>query len=370
MRSYYEASVRTRSRRLRALAERALSRHRLRVVSLRRIPNTTNALFVVRIDTGERLVLRVYDPSGCHGPDDIERESRWLDALAADTTLVVPVMRRTRDGRRFTTESIPGMPEPRHAVVFGWVPGRTIGATPSLTDTELWGTLAAELHEHAARFVLPGPPPRPHASALPYANAAHPPVEPNRLAGAGADERLSARTRRVFADALARVSERVEHFWSRSAERHVIHADLHPWNVRVAGGRAHAIDFEDMLLGHAAHDVAIGLHHIRDRSDWAAHLTAFKRGYEHVRAWPDLDDEDLDVLIAGRALVLCNFVLNARDPHLVGLAADYVRKVEARVAGLVAPRRPPRRRSRAQGPRRRTASAADASVARHCGGHR
>ena len=52
---------------------------------------------------------------------------------------------------------------------------------------------------------------------------------------------------------------------------------------------------------------------IRDPELAAAHVEAFRRGYETRRRWPDVEDDDFEDLIAVRRLSITNLNVNLAD---------------------------------------------------------
>jgi hypothetical protein len=179
MEDFNKLTMRGRARRLRALAEKALDLWDLDVQRLGLLCNETNGIF--RIDTadGRKLALRIYDPSGCHGRDDITLEASWLAALGRETDLGVPVPMATRGGDLMALVEAAGVPGPRFCMMQSWIPGPDLEDRLTPVNYEKLGTFAARLHVHADGFTRPdGIKTRTLDNVFPYVDSEHEFVEP------------------------------------------------------------------------------------------------------------------------------------------------------------------------------------------------
>ena len=111
MKPFAELTYRGRALRLRRMALAALEHYDLAVRRVRLVTNEMNGIFRVDTMDGQKYILRVTDPSGCHDLEEIRSEMMWLAALRRDTDLGVPEPLTTRDGALVTTVEVPGVPE-------------------------------------------------------------------------------------------------------------------------------------------------------------------------------------------------------------------------------------------------------------------
>ena len=146
----------TQTRRLRRVVEVALAAYDVRPVRVRRLPRGWNATFGVQADDGSRFALRVHRPGG-PGEAEVRSELAWLAAVAADTDLVVPRPRPTRDGDRVVVVDDPAVVDdgPRVCDLLRWVDGHFVDARLTPAHLRTIGTLMADLAEHGRRFVRP-----------------------------------------------------------------------------------------------------------------------------------------------------------------------------------------------------------------------
>src|SRR5688500_17302502 len=108
--------------RLTALARRAVRHYDVAAAATLTLLNISeNATHAVDDPTGRRTVLRVHR-RGYHDRTGIDSELAWLDALRTDAGVRTPRVVPDRDGRRVIDLDEPGSAEPRHAVMFEWLP--------------------------------------------------------------------------------------------------------------------------------------------------------------------------------------------------------------------------------------------------------
>ena len=254
----------------------------------------------------------------------------WLAALSRDTDLGVPHPVPAHDGSLVTTVQVPGVPEPRHCAVFSWVRGPNLADRLSAENVEKLGELAARLHAHAATF---GPP---DGFSIPTADSVFPFREPVVLFDAENRDLFPAERCRVYEEGIARIQATIDALYASGPRPRVLHYDLHQWNVKVYRGRLYAFDFEDLIFGHPAQDIAITFYYFQDREDDAALREAFRHGYTRHLAWPERHPGEIDTYVAGRGVELVNFVLHDPDLRYQAQRRRFVERMEARLRAFLA----------------------------------
>lgn len=331
MRPYHQLTNRGQARRLRRLALSALESYDLEVERLRLVTNDLNGIF--RLDTrgGQAYALRVSIPGVLgHTLPQIHSEMAWLAALARDTDLGVPHPLPARDGSLVTTAGAPGVPEPRHCALFSWLPGPTLSERLSAGSLAKLGELAARLHTHAATFVPPA------GFSVPTVNSVFPFREPVVLFHPEHAGLFPAGRRRVYEEGIARIQATIDSLYAGGQPPRVLHYDLHQWNVKICRGRLYVFDFEDLMLGHPAQDIAITFYYLQDREDYASLREAFRRGYSRHLAWPERFAGEIDAYVAGRGVELTNFVLQDPDPRYQAQRRRFVERMEGRFRAFLA----------------------------------
>jgi Ser/Thr protein kinase RdoA (MazF antagonist) len=330
MKPFYELTNRGRALRLRRMALVALERYDLAVERVRLIDNDLNGIFRVDTAGGRKYVLRVCLPEpGGHSLEEIRSEAMWLAALRRDTGLGVPRPLAARDGAFVTTVEVDGVPEPRHCAVFSWVPGPDLADRLTLENVSRQGELLAELHRQAGTFAPPD------GFWLRRKDKVFSFGETVVLFDESHRHLFPPARRRVYEEAVARAQEAIDALYARGGGPCVIHNDLHQWNVKVSRGRLYALDFEDLMWGYPAQEVAVSLYYLVGYEEYPALREAFERGYTSLRPWPEQAPGEIDAFIASRGLMLVNYIVQDPNPDYQPMAPEFVERVEGRLRMLL-----------------------------------
>ncbi len=324
-----------RGRNLRSVVAGALGIYGLDPVGIALVSDQTNCSFRVDVPGGGRFFLKVLDSSSCHGSEELKPALEWQDTLARESGARVPRVYRTPLGEPVCEVEDPG--SGRHVCTLEeWIPGRRPGAEPSTTLSGRLGETAALFHRHSASFRMPqGLRTRTYGSVFPYSVPGFERAEPVLLFTPGSRTGLTPESCRVFARAGDLVGQEIESLYSRGAAPRLIHCDLHPWNTKTFRRTTAILDFEDTLLGHPEQDIATSLYYFRYRPRWADHLAAFRSGYSLHLDWPFDEPRRLERLIAGRGLLLANFVLGLEGAEASEMKRTYLPLVEDRMGMIL-----------------------------------
>jgi Ser/Thr protein kinase RdoA (MazF antagonist) len=312
--------------RLRQLALVALQQYDLPVQRVRLITNDQNGIFRVDTAGGVRYMLRVSLPDlGGHSLAEIRSEMLWLEALHRDTDLGVPRPVPARSGALVTTALVPGVPEPRHCAVFGWVPGPNLADRLSLENMEKLGQLSAQLHNHAETFAPP------EGFSIPTATSLFPFGDPVVLFDSEYRHLFPPARCSIFESAVERIQGAIDALYAGGPGPCVLHYDLHQWNVKVVRGKLYAIDFEDLMWGYPAQDLAVTFYYFQYLGNGPALRAAFRRGYTRCREWPERYAGEIDTYLMGRGVDLVNFILQDPNPDYRERVPQFVERAEGRL---------------------------------------
>jgi Ser/Thr protein kinase RdoA (MazF antagonist) len=326
MKPFHALTNRGQAGRLRGLALVALQQYDLPVRRVRLITNDQNGIFRVDTTCGERYMLRVSLPgAGGHSLAEIRSEMAWLQALGRDTDLGVPGPVPARSGALVTTALAPGVPEPRHCAVFGWVPGPDLADRLSVENVEKLGELSARLHDHAGTFVPPA------GFSIPTATSVFPFGDPVVLFEPEYRHLFPPDRRRVFEVAIERIQGAIDSLYAGGPGPRVLHYDLHQWNVKVLRGKLQPIDFEDLMWGYPAQDLAVTLYYFQHLENGPALRAALRRGYARHREWPERYEGEIDTYVMGRGMDLVNFILQDANPDYRARVPWFVERAEGRL---------------------------------------
>jgi Ser/Thr protein kinase RdoA (MazF antagonist) len=250
-----------------------------------------NAVFRIDADGTPPHVLRVHRP-GYRSDAEIESEIAWMRAVSA-SGIRTPSLVVARDGSLVVTRSASGVPEPRQCDLQGWIEGTALGSLEAGVDLDAAtlrsvyrtvGRVAAELHAHGERWRRPEGFVRPSwdANAL---------VGDTPVFGAFWDlPELDGATR----DALLRARDRSRRVLEKlPAPSLLVHGDLIPDNLLVAGDALHVIDFDDCGTSSVAFEIATTLFPLRLMGGYDDALAGMLEGYRAVRP---LDDDEIALL--------------------------------------------------------------------------
>jgi Ser/Thr protein kinase RdoA (MazF antagonist) len=277
--------------RLRRVAAAALEQFPLPDGRLTFVDHGENTTFRHDSAAGRHLV-RVHRRQR-HGRDvdstaAIRSELAWLEAIRADTDLLVPEPLATRDGT--TTVEVTAAGETRVCSVLRWMDGRIHEDSPRPVHLRRLGDAMARLHDQADTWRRPPDFVRiswDHETF--FGNV----MVYGETPAAECWTLLPAEVRARFRAVEARRAEVMPRFDADG----LIHADLHLGNAVFQGGVVKLIDFDDCGTGPRLYDLAVALWELRNESDYPAYRDALLAGY---RAHRDVDVTHLDDFIALR----------------------------------------------------------------------
>jgi Ser/Thr protein kinase RdoA (MazF antagonist) len=310
------------ARSLRPLVASAIEHYGLDVARIRLLGVETNTLFRIDLGDGSKLVMRVADPHG-NTAANMEVEVAWLEDLHR-SGLPVPQPVRAMDGRAVVRAGAVGVPEERDCVLFGWVPGKPLGADATTADYAALGRLSARLHRSTEQ--TPAPTPARHWDRVFYYPEELDPVV------VGADDfahLFTPHRRSVISEVVAMAEPTLARLHARSGQ--LVHGDLHPWNVHRRRGELWALDFEDAMVAAPIQDIAISLFYNRDRPDHPELVAAFRTGYETVRGWPDEEPSVIPTVMAARTVMFMNYVAHSPED-----AEPFLQRATSRLEAFLA----------------------------------
>jgi len=319
------------ARRLRPHAVRVLAAFGLKPTSLRQLTAASNIIFRVDSENGRRFVLRMTSPKSAHSIENVRSEMAWVCALFRDPDIIVPEPIPMPGGEFVLPLDAPNLPGAWHCTLQRLLPGEPLSERCTLENVALQGSLSARLHTHGEQFALPeGFHIRSYRTPFPYSDPTFANPEPIMLFDRCSEKLMPPDRLDVFRLAHDRIQEVIDRLFETRTP-HVIHNDLHFWNVLIHRGRPAALDFEDLLCGHPIQDLATTLYYYRHNERYEELLSAFREGYEGIRPWPEDREGSLEALIAARGIMLANYVAASQDAAERSIAPEYLARVEERL---------------------------------------
>jgi Ser/Thr protein kinase RdoA (MazF antagonist) len=258
-----------------------------------------NATFLVERPTGERTVLRVHRRE-YHGEPQIASELAWLDALRAEAGIRTPRVVPALDGRRIV-DLDPGA-EPRHAVMFEWLPGTEPPDHDLVAGFGALGAITARMHDHSRDWRRPAGFER---FAWDYDGAFGTVARWGRWqdgVGVGpAETKVLGRLDEVLARRLAAFGQGPDRYG-------LVHADLRLANLLVDGPDTYVIDFDDCGWSWQLYDLGAALSFLEDDPRVPELVDAWVTGYRTVRPLSAADEAEIPTFILMRRLLLVAWI--------------------------------------------------------------
>ena len=215
-----------------------------------------------------------------------------------------------------------GATEPdRLATLEAWMPGGLLGRRLTTGNARQFGSLFAAMHVHGRRWQ-----PSAQLSPLRVFDGTLSRGEPDVWAETARAVGSSERDVEVIREAAELT--RLAYAAFDQADRHIIHCDLHLDNVKLWRGRLCPFDFEDTVVGHRSHDIAMAMLDLFDDVGPAAYptmLDAFRTGYTAVEPWPDADILPFQI---GRRIWILNWIARHQPDHLARAVPRFARAIE------------------------------------------
>jgi Ser/Thr protein kinase RdoA (MazF antagonist) len=269
--------------------------------------------------TGQRSVLRLHR-RGYHEPAEISSELAWLDALRSDAGIRTPQVIADRSGRRLLALDEDDAAEPRHAVMFEWLPGIEPPADGLVDSFCELGQITARMHEHALSW------PRPAGFARfawDYDGAFGAVARWGRWQDGMA---VGAAEREVLGRLDATLHRRLARFGAQPHRYGLVHADLRLANLLVDGAQTYVIDFDDCGWSWFLYDLGAALSFIEDDPRVGELVDAWLRGYRTVRPLPAEDEAEIPTFVLMRRLLLVAWIGSHSGTELAqSMGADYTR---------------------------------------------
>jgi Ser/Thr protein kinase RdoA (MazF antagonist) len=319
---------------LKRLACNALGAWDLVAPRLDQIKYRENAVFAVTCGDGRRAIARVHRPN-YRSDLDVRCEFAWMRALD-EAGIATPAAIETRDGELVVTAADAGVPEARQCDLLEWVDGTppgTLEGGVAASDNdvrELYGfvgAVAARMHELAEQWQRPVPFSRPSWNVETL-------VGENPTWGRFEDlDALTPEQRRVLVAARDLARERLSGLGPADA---LIHGDLVPDNILVAGDARRIIDFDDFGWSWIGFEMATSLFPLQISGGFDAGLAGYLEGYRSVRPFPDHELDALPDMLMARSLSYLGWpvgrpeIASARDlvpmfcAMLTETASDYL----------------------------------------------
>lgn len=294
-----------------------LSQYGIEPKSIKNVNHSFNSSFKITDDKGQDLALRINLASHKSG-DEVLAEMQWLEALGQDGSVTAPQPLRTTSGELFISTQFEPLNTETTAVLFKWIEGEEVGDEPTNEQLFELGENMARLQVFAKDLQLTG------TAFLPKINSTL--MNSKDLLTQSKPEPINDK---LYEDILRglKLSDEVYTRLTKEQELLPIHADLHMGNVIQNNNKLAIIDFDDAGLGLPVQDLVISNYYIREDREKEKYL---KAGYSSVLELPKVSDDDYEVLLLGRLIVLINAVLDMTSAEIIEFLPTFLTRAKKR----------------------------------------
>ena len=275
-----------------------------------------NATFKLTAKDGDHYAFRI-NVNSPRSKSNVEGEVAWVKFLNNSDLVQTARPISNIQGSHVTTFFHQESGRDLYTVMYSWLEGEDVGDEPTPTQLHALGAAMAHMHKLSVDFDLPGD------CQVPILND---PFwgSPDLLRGD--ESQLSDEYKTLVIEAFAEISRRTNDLYQEN-KSHLIHADLHGWNVKWHLDQISVFDFDDCGIGLPIQDLATALYYL----DTPDQDQALLEGYKSVKALPVYEEKDLQMLLMHRRLLLLNYLYETPDAEHASILPEYLDETIRRV---------------------------------------
>ena len=276
-----------------------------------------NATFLVSTQSGQKYALRL-NINSTRVEANIRAETQWARELARIPSINVPTPIASLDDKYLVSAHHADSGQTIYGVMYSWLEGEEIGDDPTLNQLHTVGRAMALLHENSANFTLTD------GAELPIFNDFFWGTEDFLFSS---QSKVPPRDRELLKKAHDLIMKYIDELYVTSAV-HIIHADLHGWNLMWHEGQLSIFDFDDCGYGVEAQDIAVALYYL----DTPEQDVALLGGYKSIRPLPVYSEKAMKALLLQRRLLLLNYLYETKNAEHKEMLPAYLEKTIERVS--------------------------------------
>ena len=315
--NFFEQDVKVQTDSLTAFAHEILKKYGINDAEVECINFEFNATFSVLTQSSQKYALRLNINSTRTVPN-IKAETQWVRDLARIPSINVPRPIATFDDEYLVFAHHADSGQTIYGVMYSWLEGEEIGDEPTLDQLHTVGRAMALLHENSSHFKL--------------TDGAELPTFDDFFWGTedflfSSKSTLNPKDRQLIEQARDLIMKYTDELYATS-EVHIIHADLHGWNLMWHEDQLSIFDFDDCGYGVEAQDIAVALYYLDTPEQDAALLD----GYKSIRPLPLYSEKAMKALLLQRRLLLLNYLYETKNAEHKEMLPAYLEKTIERVS--------------------------------------
>ena len=276
-----------------------------------------NATFAVESESGAKYALRI-NINSTRTVDNMKGEIEWVRHLNRTSGIHTPTPIATVKDDYIVSALHADSGQTLYGLMYSWLEGEELGDEPTMEQLHEVGRAIATLHQESTDFALSAD------AALPTFNDFFWGTEDFLFSEKSV---LSDADRALIQQAHDLIMQFTNDLYENS-KVHIIHADMHGWNLMWNQDQLSVFDFDDCGYGVEAQDLAVTLYYL----DTPEQDEALLNGYKSVRPLPTYSANAMKALLLQRRLLLLNYLFETKNQEHKEMLPAYLEKSLERVS--------------------------------------
>jgi len=315
--NFFEQDVKVQTDSLTKFAHEILKKYGISDAEVECINFEFNATFSVSTVSGQKYALRL-NINSTRVASNIQAESQWVRELSRTPSINVPTPIASLADTYLVSALHVDSGQEIFGVMYSWLEGEELGDEPTLEQLRIVGQTMALLHDNSFNFTLID------GAELPTFNDFFWGTEDFLFSSKSL---LIPQDRQLIEQARDLIMKFTDELYATSPA-HIIHADLHGWNLMWHEDQLYIFDFDDCGYGVEAQDIAVALYYL----DTPEQEVALLDGYKSIRPLPIYSENAMKALLLQRRLLLLNYLYETKNAEHKEMLPAYLEKTIERVS--------------------------------------
>ena len=315
--NFFEQDVKVQTDSLTKFAHEILKKYGISDAEVECINFEFNATFSVSTVSGQKYALRL-NINSTRVASNIQAESQWVRELSRTPSINVPTPIASLADTYLVSALHADSGQEIFGVMYSWLEGEELGDKPTLEQLRIVGQTMALLHDNSSNFTLTD------GAELPTFNDFFWGTEDYLFSSKSL---LIPQDLQLIEKARDLIMKFTDELYATSPA-HIIHADLHGWNLMWHEDQLYIFDFDDCGYGVEAQDIAVALYYL----DTPEQEVALLDGYKSIRPLPIYSENAMKALLLQRRLLLLNYLYETKNAEHKEMLPAYLEKTIERVS--------------------------------------
>ena len=276
-----------------------------------------NATFAVESESGAKYALRI-NINSTRTVENMKGEIEWVRHLNRTSGIHTPTPIATVKDNYIVSALHADSGQTLYGLMYSWLEGEELGDEPTLSQLHEVGRAMATLHQESTDFALSAD------AALPTFNDFFWGTEDFLFS----DKSVLSDTDRALIQQAHDLIMQFTNDLYQNSKVHIIHADMHGWNLMWNEDQLSVFDFDDCGYGVEAQDLAVTLYYL----DTPEQDEALLNGYKSVRPLPTYSANAMKALLLQRRLLLLSYLFETKNQEHKEMLPAYLEKSLERVS--------------------------------------